>query len=168
MTDSATLRPAQRVTVTAPITTRSERARRNIEVIRAFFGSYLVDKPHFYSLWVEDGPKVITPFVTADVATCSAAVHDGWDAIRAFWDPIHDGMTGKFDWTVEEIMVGEDPDVIVTKATSDIDVTTSAVWGGKPLKYQGRYIQIFSFDDGRIKTFEEYYDTALLNSIYGA
>lgn len=168
MSDNVSLRLEQRVTVTASITTKSDQARQNIAIIRTFFGSYLVDKPKFYSLWVDDAPKVVTPFVTADVATCSAAVHDGWDAIRAFWDPIHDGMIGKFDWTVEEIMVGENPDVIVTKASSDIDVKTTAVWGGKSLKYRGRYVQIFTFESGRIKTFEEYYDTALLNSVYGA
>lgn len=165
--DDIKFKAGARTTVSAPISTRSATALHNIAVIREFFGSYLVDKPHFYSLWVDQDPSVVTPFVTADVATCSAAVHAGWDAVRAFWDPIHDGMAGKFDWTVEEIIVGEDPDVIVTKATSDIDVTTTAVWGGKSLKYQGRYIQIFKFEGGRIKSFEEYYDTALLNAIYG-
>lgn len=165
--DDIRIAPADRVKVTAEIETTDETALRNIAVIREFFGSYLVDKPHFYTLWVDENPSVVTPFVTADVATCSAAVHAGWDAIRAFWDPIHDGMSGKFDWTVEEIIVGASPDVIVTKATSDIDVTTTAIWGGKPLKYQGRYIQIFKFENGRIRTFEEYYDTALLNSVYG-
>lgn len=165
--DDTKIAPRDRVKVTAEIATTDETALRNIAVIREFFGSYLIDKAHFYTLWVDEDPSVVTPFVTADVATCSAAVHAGWDAIRKFWDPIHDGMSGKFDWTVEEIIVGENPDVIVTKATSDIDVTTTAIWGGKPLKYQGRYVQMFKFENGRVKSFEEYYDTALLNSIYG-
>lgn len=156
----------QKVTITARVDTRNPTALANLKVIEAFFAAYLVDKAGFYALWVEDGPQVITPFVTDDVAVCTSAVRTGWDEVRTFWDPIHDGMTGKFNWTIDDIMVGEDPDVIVTKASSDIDVQTGAVWGGKPLKYQGRYIQIFKFAEGKIMSFEEYYDTALLNAVY--
>lgn len=155
--------------VKAPaITTQNLRARRNVDIILEFFGSYLIDKAHFYSLWTGDDPSVITPFVTGDVANCSVFSHQGWDAVRRFYDPIHDGMHGKFNWTIEDFIIGEDPDVIVTRSTSDIDVTTDATWGNKPLCYQGRYIQIFRFEDEKIKTFEEYYDTALLNSIYAS
>jgi len=32
----------------------------------------------------------------------------------------------------------------------------------------GRGREVFRFLDGRVKSFEEYYDTALLNSKYGA
>jgi ketosteroid isomerase-like protein len=155
--------------VKAPeIATKSEQARRNIAVILEFFGSYLIDKAHFYSLWVTGEPAVITPFVTSDVAVCGSATRTGWDEVRGFFDPIHDEMHGKFDWTIDEFMVGEDPDVIVTKSGSDIDITTGAVWGNKSLAYQGRYVQIFKFEHGRIKSFEEYYDTAFLNSVYSA
>jgi ketosteroid isomerase-like protein len=149
-------------------TTTSEQARRNVDVILEFFGSYLIDKPHFYSLWVADEPSVITPFVTEDVAVCGSATRTGWDEVRGFFDPIHDEMHGKFDWTINEFLIGEDPNVIVTKSGSDIDVTTGVVWGNKTLAYKGRYVQIFKFADGRIKSFEEYYDTAFLNAVYSA
>lgn len=77
-----------------------------------------------------------------------------------------DDMTGKFDWTIEEIIAGEDPDVIVTKSTSDIDVQGGAIWGNRPVKYQGRYVQIFKFENEKVKSFEEYYDTTLINSVF--
>jgi len=156
----------QKVKITAQVGTSNPTALANLKVIEAFFAAYLVDKAGFYALWVEDGPQVITPFVTDGVAVCTSVVRTGWEEIRSFWDPIHDGMTGKFNWIIDDVIIGEDPDVIITKASSDIDVQTGAVWGGKPLKYQGRYVQIFKFEGGRIKSFEEYYDTALLNAAY--
>lgn len=161
-----TVAEGQKVTITAEISTRNPTALANLKVIEAFFASYLIDKAGFYGLWVDDEPQVITPFVTDGVAVCKSAVRTGWAEIRTFWDPIHDGMKGKFNWIIDDVMVGEDPNLIITKSSSDIDVKTSEIWGGKPLKYQGRYVQIFKFEDGRVKSFEEYYDTALLNAAY--
>jgi hypothetical protein len=155
------------VTLNAPITTANEQARKNIDTIIEFFSLYLKDKHRFYSLWVEDEPQVITPFASAAEVT-TIAVHAGWDAVKGFWDPIYDEMTGTFDWFIDEIIAGEDPDVIVTKSNSVIDVHAGPFWGDKPIKYKGRYVQIFKFVDGKVKSFEEYYDTALLNSVYGA
>jgi ketosteroid isomerase-like protein len=156
------------VTLNTEITAKNPVARANIETIIDFFSVYLKDKAHFYSLWVADEPQVITPFVSDDIAVCAVAVHSGWQAVKAFWDPIHDEMTGTFDWFIDEIIAGEDPDTIITKSNSYIDVQTGAVWGSKPVKYRGRYVQIFKFEHGKVKSFEEYYDTALLNSVYGA
>ncbi len=155
------------VTINTEINAKNNIARRNIDTIIDFFSVYLKDKKHFYSLWVDDDPQVITPFVSDDIAVCTVAVHSGWDAVKAFWDPIHDEMTGRFDWFIDEIIAGEDPDTIITKSNSIIDVQTGAVWGNKAVKYQGRYVQIFKFHNGKVKSFEEYYDTALLNSVYG-
>jgi hypothetical protein len=156
------------VTLDTEITAKNPVARANIDTIIDFFSVYLKDKAHFYSLWVDDEPQVITPFVSDDIAVCAVAVHSGWDAVKAFWDPIHDEMTGTFDWFIDEIIAGEDPNTIITKSNSYIDVQTGAVWGSKPVKYRGRYVQIFKFENGKVKSFEEYYDTALLNSVYGA
>lgn len=156
------------VTLDTEITTSNPVARANIDTIIDFFSVYLKDKAHFYSLWVEDDPQVITPFVSDDIAVCTFAVHAGWDKVKGFWDPIHDEMTGTFDWFIDEIIVGEDPNTIITKSNSNIDVQTGAVWGSKAVKYRGRYVQIFKFMNGKVKSFEEYYDTALLNSVYGA
>ena len=156
------------VTINCAIDTQNPVARKNIDTIIDFFSVYLKDKPFFYSLWVDDDPEVITPFVTEGVAVCHYASHSGWDAVKAFWDPIHDEMTGRFDWFVDEIIVGENPDVIVTKSNSVIDVQTGPTWGGGHVAYNGRYIQIFKFSEGKVKSFEEYYDTALLNAAYGA
>ena len=75
-------------------------------------------------------------------------------------------MVGQFDWFIDEIIVGEDPDVIVTKANSAIDVQTGPTWGNRHVQYNGRYVQIFKFRDGKVQSFEEYYDTALLNKAY--
>ena len=112
--------------------------------------------------------STVTPFVSGDIAVCTVAVHSGWDAVKGFWDPIYDEMTGTFDWFIDEIIAGEDPNTIVTKSNSYIDVQTGPVWGNKAVKYRGRYVQIFKFEAGKVKSFEEYYDTALLNSVYGA
>jgi len=152
--------------VKAPaIVTNSDQARHNVDVILEFFGSYLIDSAHFYTLWVPHDPQIITPFVTQDVAVCGSAMRTGWDEVKGFYDPIHE-MCGKFDWTIDEFIIGEDPNVIVTKSGSDIDVQTGAAFGKITLTYKGRYIQVFRFEDGLIKSFEEYYDTALLNSVY--
>jgi len=154
------------VTINCPIETASETARRNIDTIIDFFSVYLKDKAFFYTLWVDDEPEVVTPFVTDGVAVCHYASHLGWAAVRAFWDPIHDEMTGRFDWFIDEIVAGENPDVIVVKSNSAIDVQTGPTWGSRHVAYNGRYIQIFKFRDGKVKSFEEYYDTALLNAAY--
>lgn len=155
------------VTIEAVATATNPVARRNIETIITFFSTYLEDKARFYSLWVEDEPKVITPFVTGSVSVCAVAVHNGWTAVRAFWDPIFDDMKGSFDWFIDEIIVGEDQDTIVTKSHSKVNVVGGASWGNKVLEYEGRYVQIFKFCDGKVQSFEEYYDTALLNAVYG-
>lgn len=155
------------VTLLSEVTTKNETARRNIDVVIEFFSLYLKDKERFYSLWVDDNPSVITPYVTGDVAVIQTGVHAGWDAVKAFWDPIHDDMDGSFDWFIDEILPGEDPDVIVTRSRSNIDVQGTGIWGDKHLKYNGIYVQVFRFTDGKIKSFEEYYDTAQLNSVYG-
>ncbi|HVV09272.1 nuclear transport factor 2 family protein [Amycolatopsis sp.] len=155
------------VTLASPVTTADETARRNIDTIIEFFSLYLKDKARFYRLWVADAPEVVTPYATEDVKNCAVTVHSGWDAVRAFWDPIHDEMHGRFDWFIDEIIPGADPDTIVTRSHSDIDVRTGAYWGNKQLCYQGRYVQIFRFRDGKVASFEEYYDTAQLNAVYG-
>lgn len=153
-------------TMNCAISTGNPVARKNIDVIETFFSVYLTDKDKFYSLWVDDAPEVVTPFVTDSVAVCQYAAHQGWDAVKAFWDPIHDEMHGRFDWFVDEIIVGEDPDVIVTRSNSIIDVDTGPTWGSRHVSYNGRYVQIFKFRDGKVRSFEEYYDTALLNASY--
>ncbi|AKH70335.1 ketosteroid isomerase-like protein [Spongiibacter sp. IMCC21906] len=151
---------------TTTIHTRNPVALQNIEIIKEFFSLYLKDKARFYTLWVDDIPSVLTPFVSDDVAVCKIGVHSGWDAVKAFWDPIFDEMTGSFEWTIDDFIVGEDPNTIVTKAQSAIDVQTGDTWGNKHLRYNGRYVQIFRFRDGKVESFEEYYDTALLNAQY--
>ena len=157
------------VTLYSPTTTKNEVAKRNMETIVEFFSLYLKDKAKFYSLWVKDDPEVVTPFVTTDdIAICQVGVHAGWPAVKAFWDPIFDEMKGKFDWFVDDFIPGEDPDVIVTRSHSAIDVQAGKTWGNKRIAYNGRYVQIFRFAAGKVKSFEEYYDTAYLNSKYGA
>ena len=143
-------------------------ARANIEIIIEFFSLYLKDKERFYSLWVDRNPEVITPFVTDDVAVLQRGVHAGWPAVKKFWDPIHDEMQGRFDWFIDDIIPGEDPNVIVTRSHSEVDVHAGPTWGNRSVKYTGRYVQIFRFIDGRVKSFEEYYDTACLNEAYGS
>ena len=155
------------VTIIKPVETKNPIAKKNADTIVEFFSLYLKDKDKFYSLWVKDNPAVITPFVTNDVAVTRVAMQDGWPAVKGFWDPIFDQFYGKFNWTIDEFIVGENPNVIITLSHSDIDVKTGDFWGNRPLKYIGTYVQIFTFENGKVKSFEEYYDTALLNSQYG-
>jgi hypothetical protein len=156
------------VTLNGPVRTRNEVAKRNMDTIVEFFSLYLKDKARFYSLWVAEDPEVVTPFVSDDVAVIQVGVHAGWKAVKAFWDPIFDEMHGRFDWFVDEFIPGEDPDTIVTRSHSTIDVQAGKTWGNKHIAYTGRYVQVFRFVEGKVKSFEEYYDTALLNSKYGA
>jgi hypothetical protein len=156
-----------KVTISSPMNTKSDIAKKNMETIAEFFSLYLKDKQKFYSLWVDDEPAVLTPFTADDVAVCHVAVHAGWDAVKAFWDPIFN-MTGQFDWYIDEFIPCEDPNTIITRTHSMIDVDTDESFGNKHLKYSATYLQIFKFVDGKIKSFEEYYDTAFLNSQYGA
>jgi hypothetical protein len=150
------------VVVNPLINSTNEIALKNIDTIIEFFSLYLKDKEKFYSLWVATDPAVITPFVADDVAVCRQVELSGWDAVKSFWDPIFD-MKGKFDWTIDEIIPGEDPNVIITKASSDIDADTTETFGNVHLKYNGKYLQVFKFIDGKVKSFEEYYDTNFLN-----
>jgi hypothetical protein len=155
------------VTLMSEVSTSNPTARHNIDVIIEFFSLYLKDKEAFYSLWVQDQPEVVTPFVTTDVAVCQRVVHSGWDAVKAFWDPIHDEMKGRFDWFVDEFIPGEDPNTIVVRSHSVVDIEAGDTWGNKHVQYDGRYVQFFRFVDGKVKSFEEYYDTSVLNAAYG-
>jgi hypothetical protein len=154
------------VVIKSPMQSKNPTAKRNMETIVEFFSLYLKDKEKFYSLWVEDEPAVITPFVTDEIAVCQMAVQSGWKNVKGFWDPIFD-MKGQFDWIIDEFIAGEDPNTIVTRSHSVIDVQAGEVFHNVHLKYNGVYVQIFRFADGKVKSFEEYYDTALLNSQYG-
>lgn len=155
------------VTINCDIVTDNPVARANFDTIVEFFSVYLKDKEYFYSMWVEDEPEVVTPFVTGDVAVCQYTTRTGWDEVRGFWDPIHDEMDGTFTWFIDEVIVGENPDVIVTKSNSIVDVQGGATWGNRKISYNGRYVQIFRFRNGKVKSFEEYYDTAVLNAAFG-
>ena len=139
---------------------------RNAEVIKLFFSLYLKDKDHFYSLWVRDDPQVLTPFITGRRASRAIAVHQGWMAVKAFWDPIFDEMKGSFDWFIDEMIIGQDPNVIVVKSHSHVDVLAGERWGNKTVRYDGIYVQIFKFRNGLVASFEEYFDTALLGLAY--
>lgn len=154
------------VTLLSPMSTGNAVCRRNMETIVEFFSLYLKDKQRFYSLWSDAEPRVLTPFVSDDIAVCKIGVHSGWPAVKAFWDPIFDEMRGRFDWFVDEFIAGEDPNVVITRSHSAIDVKTGPSWGNRHIAYNGRYIQVFRFEGGKVKAFEEYYDTALLNSKY--
>jgi ketosteroid isomerase-like protein len=156
------------VTLYGSMNTRNDVAKRNMDTIVEFFSLYLKDKARFYALWVAEAPEVVTPFVSNDVAVIQVGVHAGWTAVKAFWDPIFDEMQGRFDWFVDEFIAGEDPDLIITRSHSKIDVQAGKTWGNKHIAYTGRYVQLFRFAGGKVKSFEEYYDTALLNSKYGA
>lgn len=155
------------VTIEKDIDCYSNNAKRNIHTIIDFFSLYLKDKQAFYSLWCDEQPEVVTPFTSGDIAVCHIVAHKGWESVRKFWDPIFDEFKGQFDWYIDEFIPGEDSNVIVTRSHSAIDVQAGATWGNKHIKYEGRYVQIFRFRDGKVKSFEEYYDTALLNSKYG-
>ncbi|MDR1920776.1 MAG: hypothetical protein LBS31_03415 [Candidatus Adiutrix sp.] len=157
------------VTIVKPAQTDNPTAQANVGVIIEYFSLYLGDLDKFYSLWVKDNPAIYTPMVGKDVATAAVTEHLGWEAVRAFYDPIFKNMKGAFLWTIDEFIIGENPNVIVTKSRSQIDVTAGGVFGdGKKLKYNGVYVQIFTFENGKVKSFEEYFDTALLNSQYGS
>lgn len=154
------------VTLYSPMNTKSNICKKNMETIVEFFSLYLKDRQKFYSLWCDDEPEVVTPFTSDDIAVARIAVQAGWDAVKAFWDPIFE-CVGQFDWFIDEFIAGEDPNTIITRSHSAIDMQSGAVFGNKHLKYNGRYVQIFRFIDGKVKSFEEYYDTALLNSQFG-
>jgi ketosteroid isomerase-like protein len=156
------------VTIIKPAQTANPTAQANVETIIEYFSLYLGDLDKFYSLWVKDEPAVYTPMVGKEVATASVKEHIGWEAVKAFYDPIFKDMKGTFLWTIDEFIIGEDPNVIVTKSHSQIDLTAGGVYGNKKLKYNGIYVQIFTFENGKVKSFEEYFDTALLNSQYGS
>jgi hypothetical protein len=136
------------VTLNTTITSANELARKNIDTIIEFFSLYLKDKQKFYSLWVENEPQVITPFASAAEVT-TIAVHSGWDAVKGFWDPIYDEMTGTFDWFIDEIIPGEDPSVIVTRSNSVIDVHAGPFGGTRQSNTTGATFRSSSLRTGR-------------------
>lgn len=151
--------------IEATITTKNPQALANFEVMKEFFALYLEDKGKFYSLWVEDEPIVYLPFTTDGVAVCKTSALIGWKDVKSFWDPIFN-WKGKFDWTIDEVIFGEDPDVIISRARSDINAQTGPEFDNVHLDYQGSYLQIFKFENGKVKSFEELYDTTFLAKQY--
>lgn len=144
---------------------QSENGKKNVDTILKFFSLYLKDREAFYALWDEKEPIVFLPFPAADVAVCQQSALTGWEAVKSFWNPIFD-WTGQFDWTVNEAIVSEDGNTIVTKSNSRINTDTTEAFGCVHLDYVGTYVQIFKFKNGKIKSFEELYDTEFLNSQY--
>jgi ketosteroid isomerase-like protein len=137
--------------------TTNEAGRSNTDTIRLFFARFQRDKSGFLDLWAEN-PVVNLPFVPPGLPTRYATESE----FRGFWDPIFQ-FRGKFDWTIDELIVSENREVIVALTRSDVDVVTP----NGPLRYRGEYIQVFRFAHGKIKEFTEYIDTAKMNEIYG-
>lgn len=156
------------VVVKSPMITNNPIAKKNMETVIEFYSLYAkgeAERDHFYSLWVDENgePEVVTPFISSDIDSCQVAVQRGWDAVRTFFDGCI--LTeGTFDWTIDEFIPGEDPNIIITRSHSKVDITTpeSYAAGAINLKYIGTYIQVFRFIDGKVNSFEEYYDTAML------
>ncbi|MDE1190967.1 MAG: hypothetical protein PW786_02350 [Arachidicoccus sp.] len=140
-------------------------AAANAQTVIDFFSLYLKNREHFYSLWVKEEPIVYLPFTTNDVAVCKQSILKGWAEVKTFWDPIFD-MKGTFDWTIDEMIVSENPDIIITKSRSKVNADTPPAFNNVHLSYEGSYLQIFHFEKGRVKSFEEYYDTDFLNRQY--
>ncbi|MCE0761972.1 hypothetical protein LWC35_03445 [Pseudonocardia kujensis] len=61
---------------------------------------------------------------------------------------------------ITDILVGEDPNTIVTRAGSRVDVQAGQSWSNEHVAFRGVYVQIFTFEDGDVKCFQEYCDTA--------
>lgn len=133
------------------------RREANIRSVRSFYQYFIRDRDRFMGLWAKS-PEVEIPFPPPGIPRFYKTPAE----FAAFWDPIFE-YSGKFDWKVVEMIVGEDPDQIVTVAESDVDALTSL----GPRRYQGSYLHIFSFRDGKIASFREYVDTAFMARVYG-
>jgi ketosteroid isomerase-like protein len=131
--------------------------QRNIASVTSFYEYFVRDKARFLALW-SDNPVVEIPFIPPGIPRFYKTKAE----FLGFWDPIFE-YKGKFDWKILELIVGENPDEIVAITESDVDAMT-------PLgrrQYQGSYLQIFRFDNGKISLFREYVDTAFMTKIYG-
>ncbi len=131
-------------------------ADKNCAVIGKFQSSFMRDLEGFRSLWVES-PVIRIPFAPPGMKT----LFEGASGFDEFWLPIF-GMEGRFDWTTERLIVGDDPSTIVVTARSDVDVSAA----GNPIKYAGKYIQVFDFIDGKISSFTEYIDSFAMGKTY--
>lgn len=132
-------------------------AQRNSRTIERFQATFMRDLEEFRSLWAE-APRIRIPFAPPGMPR----QYEGVSAFDHFWLPIFE-MKGRFDWTTERRIVGKNPDEIVVIARSDVDISAS----GNPIRYQGRYIQVFDFADGKIAAFTEYIDSYEMGKIYG-
>jgi len=123
---------------------------RNVKTVQRFFEYFQRDRERFFALWAPN-PTVELPFAPPGLAKRYATASE----FAAFWDPIFLSFKGKFDWIPMEMIVGENPDKIVTVMKSDIDLQTPS----GPLKHQGDYIQVFTLTEGKIVRFVEYVDS---------
>jgi len=145
-------------TATSLDSTTTGRRHNNLRAVERFFQLFQRDRAGFLALWSDD-PVVEIPFAPPGLPRTYRTTTE----FLNFWDPIFQSFRGKFDWTVVELIVAEDPDTIVALTKSDVDVVTPM----GPLKYQGEYIQIFRFKDGKVREFREYIDSAAMSKIYG-
>jgi ketosteroid isomerase-like protein len=136
---------------------RSPAATANVQTVQRFYQYFIRDKPRFMALWAAN-PVVEIPFAPPGIPESYATR----ELFAAFWDPIFQ-YTGKFEWQIVELIVGENPDEIVAVTQSDVDAQTPL----GPRRYQAKYLQIFRFEQGRIRLFREYVDTARMIEIYG-
>jgi ketosteroid isomerase-like protein len=130
----------------------------NRQAIDLFFQYFMRDWSAFRALWTE-APRVEIPFAPAGMPREYRTDRE----FDGFWKPIFESFSGKFDWTIVELIHGEDPDVIVALTKSDVDV---AIPSGS-VRYQADYIQVFRFQRGKIAVFREYVDSAFMNKVYG-
>jgi ketosteroid isomerase-like protein len=131
---------------------------RNVATLKRFYDRFRrLDKEGFLEVWAEQ-PVVEIPFTPPGIPQSYRTP----EAFKAFWDPIFQ-YRGKFDWTIDELIVGDDPDVVVALTRSDVDVVTP----GGPIQFRGKYVHLFRFHNGKVKEWREYLDTAFVCKVYG-
>jgi ketosteroid isomerase-like protein len=129
----------------------------NLDSVKKFYQYFIRDKDRFMALW-SDAPEVQIPFAPPGVP----ASYKSREEFDSFWTPIFE-YKGRFEWTIVELIVGENADEIVAVTESDVDAATPV---GRRT-YQAKYLQIFTFEKGRIRLFREYVDTAFMVKVYG-
>jgi ketosteroid isomerase-like protein len=131
--------------------------QQNLATLHLFFERFQRDREGFLALWADDC-VVQVPFAPPGVPRLYATRSE----FLAFWDPVFQ-FRGKFERTIDEIIVGEDSNSIAVRTRSDVDVEIA----GRRLKYAAEYIHLFRFELGKVKEYWEYVDTASMSKVYG-
>ncbi|SHN58532.1 hypothetical protein [Desulfitobacterium chlororespirans] len=139
------------VTINCNTLTNEQIRQKNMGSILKFYQHFRTNPEEFNKLWTDDC-LLLFPMGLDETEVKLQGIKN----LGHIFNDIN-SLIGKYDWIIQEIICGEDPNVFVLRVYSDIDVDVDPSKSSRfrRMAYKGTYIHIFKFENFKIKEWIE-------------